>query len=47
MDLGTYTDGSQAALSIAGGEAEPATLVFTIAGMVGLMGVNAAGVGSA
>jgi hypothetical protein len=45
MDLGTYTDGAQAALSIAGGEAEPAALVFTIAGMIGLMGVNAAGVG--
>jgi hypothetical protein len=45
MDLGTYTDGAQAALAIAGDEAAPAALVFTVAGMIGLMGVNAAGVG--
>lgn len=44
MDLGHYTDGFQALLTIDDGEA-PAALVFTAAGMIGLMGVNAAGVG--
>jgi isopenicillin-N N-acyltransferase like protein len=44
MDLGDYTDGFQALLSLDDGEA-PAALVFTAAGMLGLMGVNAAGVG--
>jgi hypothetical protein len=45
MDLGTYTDGAQAALAIAGDDSAPAALVFTTAGMIGLMGVNASGVG--
>jgi hypothetical protein len=45
MDLGTYTDGSQAALAIDAYGHAPAALVFTAAGMIGLMGVNAAGVG--
>jgi hypothetical protein len=45
MDLGTYTDGAQAALAIAGDGERPAAMVFTVAGMIGLMGVNAAGVG--
>ena len=44
MDLGAYTDGFQALLEIDDGEA-PAALVFTAAGMIGLIGVNAAGVG--
>ncbi len=45
MDLGSYTDGHQALLSIAAEGNRPAALVFTVAGMIGLMGVNAAGVG--
>jgi hypothetical protein len=44
MDLGAYTDGHQALLSIAGEGERPAALVFTVAGMIGLMGANAAGV---
>lgn len=44
MDLGWYTDGFQALLEIDDGE-HPAALVFTAAGMLGLLGVNAAGVG--
>jgi isopenicillin-N N-acyltransferase like protein len=44
MDLGGYTDGFQALLEIDDGE-HPAALVFTTAGMLGLLGVNAAGVG--
>jgi hypothetical protein len=45
MDLGAYTDGSQAALAIAPEADRPGALVFTTAGMIGLMGVNTAGVG--
>jgi hypothetical protein len=45
MDLGTYTDGAQAALDIAAEGERPPAMVFTVAGMIGLMGVNAAGVG--
>lgn len=45
MDLGAYTDGCQALLSIAGEGGRPDALVFTVAGMIGLMGANAAGVG--
>jgi hypothetical protein len=44
MDLGGYTDGFQAVLTIDDGAA-PAALVFTAAGLVGLLGVNAAAVG--
>lgn len=44
MDLGDYTDGFQALLSVDDGAA-PTALVFSTAGMLGLMGVNAAGVG--
>jgi isopenicillin-N N-acyltransferase-like protein len=44
MDLSPYTDGHQALLRVKGGDA-PDALVFTTAGMLGLMGVNAAGVG--
>ena len=45
MDLGDYTDGHQAMLRIGADGERPAALVFTTAGMIGLMGVNAAGVG--
>jgi hypothetical protein len=45
MDLGAYTDGHQALLRIAADARGPAALVFTVAGMIGLMGVNAAGLG--
>ena len=45
MDLGSYTDGHQALLKIEADDRGPAALVFTVAGMIGLMGVNAAGVG--
>lgn len=45
MDLGGYTDGFQALLAPAADGDKPAALVFTVAGMIGLMGVNAAGVG--
>src|SRR5581483_7227145 len=45
MDLGGYTDGAQALLRIAPHGDAPEALVFTVAGMIGLMGVNAAGVG--
>ena len=44
MDLGDYTDGFQALLAIDGDDA-PAALAFTTAGMLALLGVNAAGVG--
>jgi len=45
MDLGGYTDGAQVMLEIAGEGRSPDALVFSTAGMLGLMGVNAAGVG--
>lgn len=45
MDLGGYTEGAQALLAPAAQAGQPAALVFTVAGMIGLMGVNAAGVG--
>lgn len=45
MDLGAYTDGSQALLAIEGEDRAPGALIFTTAGMIGLMGVNEAGVG--
>jgi hypothetical protein len=45
MDLGSYTDGWQALLRIDENGQRPTGLVFTTAGMIGLMGVNAAGVG--
>lgn len=44
MDLGGYTDGFQALLATGADGDRPAALVFTVAGMIGLMGVNAAGV---
>lgn len=45
MDLGGYTDGHQVLLWISGEGGRSAALVFTVAGMIGLMGVNAAGIG--
>ncbi len=45
MDLGSYTDGHQALLRIAGEDGSPPTLIFTLAGVIALLGVNAAGVG--
>ncbi len=45
MDLGAYTEGHQVLLRIAGHGRAPGALVFSVAGMIGLMGVNAAGVG--
>ena len=44
MDLGDYTDGFQVMLRI-DDRYHPSALVFTTAGMLGLMGVNAAGLG--
>lgn len=44
MDLGAYTDGYQEVLRIEGEGNAPAALIFTAAGMIALMGVNAAGV---
>jgi isopenicillin-N N-acyltransferase like protein len=45
MDLGPYTDGFQALLRIEAHGGRPGALVFTAAGILGLMGVNTAGVG--
>lgn len=45
MDLGSYTRGLQVLLRFAAEGERPASLVFSLAGMVGLMGVNAAGLG--
>ncbi|WP_293456774.1 C45 family peptidase [Phenylobacterium sp.] len=44
MDLGGYTDGHQVLLRIAPDQGRPGALVFSTAGMIGLMGVNAVGV---
>jgi hypothetical protein len=45
MDLGSYTDGHQILLRMAAADGRPAALVFSTAGMIGLLGVNAEGVG--
>ncbi|GAA3237073.1 hypothetical protein GCM10017691_35860 [Pseudonocardia petroleophila] len=45
MDLGAHTRGHQVLLRVAPRGDAPAALVFTVAGVVALMGVNAAGVG--
>lgn len=45
MDLGSYTDGHQVLLRMAAADGRPGALVFSTAGMIGLLGVNAAGVG--
>jgi uncharacterized protein YndB with AHSA1/START domain/predicted choloylglycine hydrolase len=45
MDLGGYTDGHQVLTRIAPQGTEPGALIFTIGGMIGLMGVNGRGVG--
>jgi isopenicillin-N N-acyltransferase like protein len=44
MDLPRSMDGSQALLKIAAADGRPEQLVLTAAGMIGLLGVNAAGV---
>ena len=45
MDLGGYTDGWQVALRLDRDGTSPGALMFSAAGMIGLMGVNAAGLG--
>lgn len=45
MDLGGYTDGHQVALNIAAAPEDLSELVFSVYGMIGLMGVNSSGVG--
>jgi isopenicillin-N N-acyltransferase-like protein len=45
MDLGAHTRGHQVLLRVAPRGDVPAALVFSVAGVVALMGVNAAGVG--
>ena len=45
MDIESFRDGSQILLRIEGSGGEPNQLVFTTAGMIGLNGVNQAGVG--
>lgn len=45
MDLGSYTDGFQQVVRHARARQRPGALLFTIAGVIGLMGVNEAGVG--
>lgn len=45
MDLGAYTDDSQALLAIDSDAGLPGAFLFTTAGMIGLMGVNEAGLG--
>jgi len=44
MDLAPYTDGHQALLRVKSG-GSPGALVFSTVGMIGLMGVNDAGIG--
>lgn len=43
MDLGGYTDGHQRILRMSGKDEQDASLIFTIGGMIALMGVNARG----
>ena len=45
MDLGAYTDGHSVLLRARGRFSEPGTLIFTIGGMIGLLGVNDRGIG--
>ena len=45
MDLGAYTDGLQRVVQHAPCEGRPGAMIVTIAGMLGLLGVNDAGVG--
>jgi len=45
MDLGDFTDGHQILMRIGPHGAQPGALVFTIGGMIGLLGVNSHGVG--
>lgn len=45
MDLSPHTAGHQMALRVRGQGDAPSTLVFTVAGLLALMGVNSAGLG--
>ncbi|MFO1057612.1 MAG: C45 family peptidase [Dongiaceae bacterium] len=45
MDLPSWMDGAQAVLRLRGGADAPDAILLTVAGMVGLCGVNAAGLG--
>ncbi len=45
MDLGAYTDGHQALVRLEADGPTPANLLFTLAGVVVLLGVNSAGLG--
>lgn len=45
MDLPRFTDGHQVLLRIASASDQPAALVFSVGGMLGLLGVNARGLG--
>ena len=45
MDLGVYTDGHQIALNITTSPNDPSELIFSVHGMIGLMGVNSCGLG--
>lgn len=45
MDLGSYTEGHQILLRTAGHRVEPGALILTVGSMIGLLGVNACGVG--
>jgi hypothetical protein len=45
MDLGAYTDGLQRLVQHASCDGRPGAVIVTIAGMLGLLGVNDAGVG--
>ncbi|HJQ56558.1 MAG TPA: C45 family peptidase [Vineibacter sp.] len=44
MDLGGYTQGLQVLMRVAAEADRPACLIFSLAGMIALMGVNSAGV---
>ena len=45
MDLGSYTDGHQVALNITTSDENRSELIFSVHGMIGLMGANSCGVG--
>lgn len=45
MDLGVYTEGHQIALNITTSPNDPSELIFSVHGMIGLMGVNSCGLG--
>jgi len=45
MDIGSWVDGKQVLLRLAESSASPEALVFSIAGCIGLNGLNASGIG--